>query len=147
MIIGLAASRFQSRRMEFDADRYAARVAGSKCFKNALLELGMLDLSSQKTWHEIASNSFKADEIQAFPESIQKYRSLIDHATVNRIKTHLMLQKTSWLDTHPSMKERFESIEKENAKGNFMVDVPATVLISNFNQTVKKAMIEKYLRQ
>lgn len=146
MIIGLAASRFQSRHMEFNADKYAARVAGSKSFENALMELTLLELTSQKTWHDIAENSFKADDIEAYPESMRLNRSRIDRQTVNRIKTELMLQKTKWHDTHPSLKDRIGGIRKENSEGMIHHEDPASILLTDFNRTVKNAMIQKYLR-
>ena len=53
MVAGHGVSCLMLRQMEFDADRYEARVAGSDTFVQTCQALGLLQVASQAAMNEL----------------------------------------------------------------------------------------------
>ena len=53
MQAGAALSASLSRQMEFDADRYSARVVGARVTAATLSEIPRLDAAAQAAWAEV----------------------------------------------------------------------------------------------
>jgi hypothetical protein len=53
MRLGWGLSGAMSRQMEFDADRYAARLVGARTFAETLAELGVVQAASHQSWGEV----------------------------------------------------------------------------------------------
>lgn len=132
------------REMEFDADRYEARLAGSDQFLDTSRRLALLatasraaisDLREQYTEKRLADDYFRllVHRADGMPEKIRK---LIEEDRAER--------KTGWFDTHPADVERNASAQREAAEGLFHVDGPASCLFRDFVSTCKKETLKFY---
>ncbi len=76
MMLGNAISCFLLRQMEFDADRYEARVAGSAAFESTALKLQGLGLAARCAQHDLGEFSSAARLPDDFPKLVQEnYRA------------------------------------------------------------------------
>ena len=144
-IAGHAVSSLMMRQMEFDADRYEARVAGTGAFEQTAQRLPMLGLAQhaalndlQRAWQERRLCDDLATLIRHRDEQMPpQVRKQIADATRGA--------KTGWFDTHPSDADRVVSVRRENAPGVFTVDAPATRLFNDFEEVSRLATLRFYL--
>ncbi len=148
MVIGHFVSCFMLRQMEYDADRYEARVAGSDTFAETAKRLPMLALAHQgahqdlaQSWQEnrLADNlpllvTANYDQLRRQPEAVTK----ISQAVLQR--------KTGFFDTHPAERDRIASAGREKAPGIFRLEQPASVLFGDFG-TLSSTVTLDYYRQ
>ena len=55
MLLGHGVSSFMLRQMEFDADRYEARVVGSDVFAETVERLGMLNVAASAAFSDLGA--------------------------------------------------------------------------------------------
>lgn len=124
-----------SRQMEFDADRYETRVAGSQNFENTSIQITRLS---------IAANNVQEEQNDAWYQNQQ----LVDDLTAAIISEYHHQQKdmdkqvleyinegnTHWQDTHPCDKERIENAQQEQTEGIFNLTSPAADLITKIDK-------------
>ncbi len=148
MLLGNAIGAWMSRQMEFDADRYAARLAGSENFKHTTLQLARLGLAHAEvmrninlTWedHQCLVNDLSAAVVYALaqqPKNIEE-----------KIEKNMELERSERFDTHPSDIERIENAMLENAEGIFQVELPAQSLMTGFTELSGDTTYRYYRRQ
>lgn len=144
MFLGHVVAGFLLRQMEFDADRYETRLAGSQAFEATCRRLRLLGLAWQKTQNDMGeyySEGRLADNVpklllhnvQKLPPDAQKFVSeLIDKS------------EASWFDSHPADKDRIASAAAEQAAGAFRSQLPAAVLFDNFDAAGKNVTWDFY---
>lgn len=144
MFVGNAVSGFMMRQMEFDADRYEARLVGSKSFESECRQLMLLQFAYRGAQSDLgmffregrlADNLPKliALNIEQLPEEVKQVAvKLVDES------------KTGIFDTHPSDRERIDSAYAENAPGVFRSHLPATALFTNFDAAAKGVTLDYY---
>ena len=119
--------------MEYDADRYEARLAGSEhfeetCFRLHWLGYGLQDYLRNQMMVR-ASGENTGNPIQDFVrhcESLSEYDE-------KRIMKQIKKAESGWFDTHPSDTDRIESARRENAPGVFRSELPAEVIFQKFD--------------
>ena len=87
MTLGNAISCLRRRQMEFDADRYEARVAGSEAFESTALELQGLGLAAQRAQQDLENFWIEACLPDDFPELVQENYISFSKDALNRIRT------------------------------------------------------------
>jgi Zn-dependent protease with chaperone function len=144
MWIGHAVSCLMLRQMEFDADRYETRVAGSETFARSCEKLGLLNVASQAAMNELQMawrERRLCDDLSWLIRSREKEMPDELRAAVIKAATG---GKTGWFDTHPAPAERIASAKAENAEGVFDVDAPATMLFKDFRELSRRATVAFY---
>ena len=146
MNIGHWISSFLSRQMEFDADRYEARLAGSDTFGETAVELNLLNtafgLCSQqlsRSW----GDGFLVDDL---PGLVGSYRKSFAPEMAKRVLASIEEQTTGRFSTHPCDKDRIESARQEAARGIFRLQEPAPVLFTDF-ESLSQDVTDWYYKQ
>lgn len=146
MMLGHVISCFMLRQMEYDADRYEARVAGSDCFAATARRLRELGAATEDAFASL-QNAWRdgrlADDL---PRLIHSQVSRMTKDQRAAIERQVRNMTTGLFDTHPADRDRVASVNKEAAAGIFDLDPPATVLCRDF-EALSKATTRSYYRQ
>jgi Zn-dependent protease with chaperone function len=133
MAIGHSMSCFMLRQMEYDADRYETRLAGTEAFaetNRALLVLGLAtDMTNQVTMLSWIRNSRLPDDLGALIDALA---DTIPQDTILRMETALAKSRAGFFDTHPAHGERLANARRENAPGVIHLPGPAMLLFKDF---------------
>ena len=124
MIGGGYVTGMLSRQMEFDADRYAARVTGSRALREMFEELAVLDAAAysanwdlERTWREgkVGDN---------FPALIIANLGQMPPENRTQVVAHAMKATVGMYADHPSMADRIRRAEAEAEPGVFDLTCP-----------------------
>lgn len=144
MMVGHLISSFLLRQMEFDADRYEARLAGSETFESTcrrLREVGMAFQSSVGSMQESLDDKRLGDDL---PKLLSSRLGHITPEIAKAIHEQSSESKTNWLDTHPCDSERIASAYKEASEGIFQLERPASDLFCNYDALSKNVTWDFY---
>jgi hypothetical protein len=144
MMIGHGVSSFALRQMEFDADRYEARVAGSDTFVKTAERLELLQVAAHAAFDDLQSAWREKRLCDDLPSFIQSREGDIPAELRKALAKHNAEGKTGWFDTHPANADRNKSARREAAKGIFDIDAPATLLFRNYDDLAKRATVAFY---
>ncbi|WP_339910037.1 M48 family metallopeptidase, partial [Symmachiella dynata] len=106
MLVGHAVSGFMLRQMEYDADRYETRVAGSETFaetSHRIRQLGVAYGLTQQTVVGLLNQGLYPDNI---PKVMLKLGGELTPKALRQIKQSGDEEKTGIFDTHPCDKDR-----------------------------------------
>ena len=147
MHAGHAISCFMLRQMEYDADSYEAKLAGSETFESTASRLRMLNVATRIAFEDVRQ-SWASNRL---PENLPL---LIDHKATSlpaevqqKLATSAASEKTGWFDTHPCDADRVRAVRRLNEPGVFRLTEPATRLFSDFaelSKTVTRHQYEKH---
>jgi Zn-dependent protease with chaperone function len=144
MVIGHGLSCFLTRQMEYDADRFMARVAGSETFEEIARRLALWDVSSQVTFSLAGQWWFKDRYPDDLPTLIVTNAERIPRKLHRKIQKSLNKSRTGIFDSHPCLKDRMANVSQEATDGIFHFDEPATVLIQNYAKLSSQASLKLY---
>lgn len=144
MVLGHAISGTLSRQMEYDADRWAARLIGSEVYGSALLKMHTLGVGYQLAqqqlgiWH---GEGVLADNLSDL--TIVAVRAM---PMETRVKIHEAIgsERGSLFDTHPNHRARVASIDREEARGTFQVEGQARDLFAHFDEASRGVTWDLY---
>jgi Zn-dependent protease with chaperone function len=132
MQAGHAISCFMSRQMEFDADSYEAKVAGSTEFAKTAERLQLLGAAHGAAMND-AYQTFQTKELpDDLPALVVWRESVIPDKVRQQVTEHLQESKTLWNQTHPADSDRIRAALALNAEGLFHLENPASELFSDF---------------
>lgn len=137
MMVGHLVSGFLMRQMEFDADRYEARLAGSQCFATTSKRLTLLGVANQGALADLGQFYAEGRLVDNLPALININLNKLPSQVVQKVKEAVKEEKTGWFDTHPATHERIASAKNEETEGVFRLKAPASVLFSNFSREAK----------
>jgi Zn-dependent protease with chaperone function len=144
MHAGHAISCFMLRQMEYDADSYEAKLAGSDGFESTVLQLRILNVATQIAYENVRQ-SWASHRL---PENLLL---LIDHKASSlppevhqKLSTSAASQKTGWFDTHPCDADRIREVRRLNEPGVFRLTEPAARLFSDFEEVSKAVTRHQY---
>jgi Zn-dependent protease with chaperone function len=144
MQIGNVISCGLLRQMEYDADRYEARISGSRSFEETVHQLHLLQMGSRAV-HEDLWVSWKDRHLaDNLPLLLTAKVAEISDKVQGDIAKAISESKTGLLSTHPSDSARIRNAFKENAEGVFQAMGPASQLFSNFDGLCKAATLFYY---
>jgi len=144
MVVGSAISSFLLRQMEFDADRYEARLAGSEAFERTARALPVLAVAAQGAQSDLGdfwAESRLADDL---PALVVANRVQIPHEVRGQIEAELEARRTGVFDTHPADHQRIASARREDAPGVFQHEGPARLLFRDFEALCRLATTDYY---
>lgn len=132
MWVGNALSGFMLRQMEFDADRYEARLVGSTTFEQTCRELGRLGLSYQQSLDALDQSWREGRLADDLPGLVRAHRQSLGAEVIQALARHADEQDTGLFDTHPSDKDRIAGARREGDRPLFRSRHLATVLFRDF---------------
>ncbi|MCA9017255.1 MAG: M48 family metalloprotease, partial [Planctomycetaceae bacterium] len=137
MMVGHLVSGFLMRQMEFDADRYEARLVGSRCFAATSKRLTLLGVANQGALSDLGQFYAEGRLVDNFPALININFKKLPEDVLQAVDASIEEEQTGWFDTHPATLERIASVQNEESEGVFRLKAPATVLLSDFSREAK----------
>jgi hypothetical protein len=131
--------------MEFHADSCAINVSGSEKFESMLI-----CLRQQTILHSLAYQSFQQfwEKKHQVPDNIPEYLIKLEKqmpANFHEEARNTLLNETSGLwATHPTAAQRIQKCRQQEAAGIFHLELPATVLFSDFIGTSRTVTYMHY---
>lgn len=144
MISSHAVCGFMLRQMEFDADRYEARLAGSDQFEATVRRMALLNVAQQAAVAELQAFHKEGRLGDDLPRFIMANLEQLPANVISKVNQSFDEATTHFLDTHPANKDRIAAIGEENAPGIFHLDRPATVLFYNLEALSKNVTWDFY---
>ena len=144
MWIGHVISCFMLRRMEYDADGFEARFAGSEAFESTALQLPMLGAAQNAALSDLRRSYGEGKLADDLPSLVSFHAGRIPTDVQAQIREGSLERKTGWLDTHPADRDRIAAARRLDAPGVFDVDAPATVLFKDYGQLCRLASAFTY---
>jgi Zn-dependent protease with chaperone function len=145
MLVGHAVGCFMLRQMEFDADSYAIKLAGSKAFEEITARMRLLSYAMDRSYKDLRT---KWNINRALPEDFPDY--FLDHhaQTPESIQTQLLdrlgMARTRWFDTHPADADRIRAARQAAEPGILSLTSSATNLFSNFAALSRQVTLLHY---
>src|SRR6266404_2817405 len=139
MHIGHAISCFMLREMEYDADRYETRLAGSESFARTISKLQTLSAASQWAYRKMEESWRNRRLPENLPCFINLSTKNVPAETRRKIDEAVARKKTRIFDTHPCDADRLRAAQALNQKGIFHLREPAANLFNDFSELSKAA--------
>ena len=133
MLVGHIVGGFMLRQMEYDADAYEIKVAGSECFEQTTRKLATLDAAWNQTQkHLVASWKHSKSLPDNLPELIRHAHQGLPSQVLQQIDDTLGFHRTGLFDSHPSPADRIRRARQANEPGIFQDERPAAALFASF---------------
>jgi Zn-dependent protease with chaperone function len=144
MYVGHVVAGFMLRQMEFDADKYEARVAGSETFAATARQLRMLGIAWQGAEADLASYHREGRLADNLPKLMQSNLTQLPLEAGEFVNKLIAETDTGMFDSHPADRDRIASARAEQAAGVFRSDLPASVLFGSFETAAKGVTWDYY---
>src|SRR5262249_8006072 len=128
MYIGALVSSLMLRQMEFDADRYEARVEGSDMFAVTSERIIMLTVAQNAAFHALHKSWREGRLGDDLPRLLIEREKTMPDEVRKAVRKKLLEARTGWFDSHPCHADRIASAKREEAPGIVRLDGPARVL-------------------
>lgn len=137
MHVAHAISCAMSRQMEFDADRYQARLTGADNFEKTFDRIVALSAAHSLVMGDLA-DAWKDRRLgDDLPGLIAAKVDEMPRELREAVKTLADERKTAVFSTHPTDRARKKRVRKENAVGVLRATGPASALFMNFESACK----------
>jgi Zn-dependent protease with chaperone function len=145
MLVGMTVCGFMVRQMEYNADAYEIKVAGSECFERIERKLATLDAAWQETRTYLRA-SWKQNKTlpDNLPELIRHAHQRLPPPVLRKIDDTLGFHRTGLFDSHPSPADRIRQARKANDPGIFHDDRPASSLFASFEHPARFVTLLHY---
>jgi hypothetical protein len=144
MYVGHFFGSYLLRQMEFDADRFETRLAGSGAFEQTARQLHALNVAAQGAYADLREFYREGRLGDDLPRLIMARASQLSPEIKKAIDKDIAMRKTGMFDTHPCDGDRIVAAKREDVDGVFQVELPASVLLTNFDASSKGATLEFY---
>ncbi len=133
------------QEMEFDADRYEARVAGSHKFAKTVRRIQKLAFGQAGSIEDLGR--FHAEG--RLPDNLCQLAvanvDLLPPEIIRNIEEQIRTGETGRFDTHPADRERIANAERENAPGTLRLECPAEILFRDATALGRHLTFKIYL--
>ncbi len=126
MHAGHAISCFMLRQMEYDADSYETKLAGSDAFELTASRLRILNAATQRAYEDVRQSWASNRLPENLPLLIDHKASSLPAEIQQKISTSAASEKTGWFDTHPCDADRIREARRLNERGVFRLAEPTT---------------------
>jgi Zn-dependent protease with chaperone function len=144
MWVGQAISCFMMRQMEYDADRYEARLVGSSTFEATMRDIRILGLSHQKSMSDLEVSWRENRLADSLPDLTRVNRDRMPADVRRELDKHAQQDRTKLFSTHPADEERCVSVRRETLPPVFQSDLPATSLFRDFAGLSRAVTLDYY---
>lgn len=145
MMIGHLVAGYMLREMEFDADRYEARLAGSDTFESTCRRLSILGAGMQAAQNDLGTFYREGRLADDLPRLIMANVDEFPDSLVEEINQGIDQSETGMFDTHPADKERIASARREQAAGVFTLERPASELFRCYDEICRNVTWDFYV--
>ncbi len=145
MAIGNLLSAFMSRQMEFDADRYEMKLAGTETFIATFRRLQQLNAGMELALDHIITKWKKERKLfDRIPEFVADRADNIPAEIQGRLYASAARRKTGLFDSHPSDAERIRRAIKAAEPGILHGAAPASGLFTDFSGLSRRVTLHFY---
>jgi hypothetical protein len=144
MYVGHLVAGFMLRQMEFDADKYETRLAGSDNFAATSRQLRLLGLAWHGAEQDLASYYRDGRLVDDMPRLLLSNLKQLPKTAHDFVDKSTAEMKTGWFDTHPADNDRIAASAAERASGVFHSQLPASVLFGSFDTASKGVTWDYY---
>ena len=136
--VGVLISGFMSRQMEYHADAFEIRLAGSDAFETTIRKLATLEAAQEVVQKQIqATWNTKKQLPDNLSELLRRAHQNLPHPVLQKIDDTLGLHRTGFFDTHPSAADRIRKARRAGQPGIFHDERPATELFAAFEHPAR----------
>ena len=149
MQVGLLLSAFLSRQMEYDADRYEARLSGCDAFEKSMVDLARLGLAEHWAMSDLSQAARAQKLVDDLPHLILANLDQIDArpGLAEQLREDALGGEHHPLSTHPAHRDRIAMVRRENSSGIFTVEAPGTIVFDDFPALCRAATRHHYTHQ
>jgi Zn-dependent protease with chaperone function len=144
MHAGTAISCFMLRQMEYDADSYEAKVAGSDAFEETASRLRVLNVATQMAYEDVRQSWASRQLPEDLPLLIGHKAGTLPDEVHQKLADSTSSAKTGWLDTHPCDADRVQECRRLKEPGVFRLKEPAMGLFGDFAAVSKAVTRHQY---
>jgi hypothetical protein len=131
--------------MEYDADSYEIKLAGSAAFEQTAKRLNVLGAATKHSYQSMRAAWNTSRRLpDNFPAFLAKMETKMSKETRTEIEDTVGLSRTGIFDTHPSFGDRIRRARQAGEPGVFHLDYPATMLFANFDAIAKQVTFLHY---
>ncbi|MBU6950628.1 M48 family metallopeptidase [Hahella sp. HN01] len=143
-LFNLRVTRWMSREMEYDADRYESWVAGSETFQSTAVALWNMSMSQQRR-DEIWQSAWNEDRlIDNLPQTIAQLAAELSQEEIDAVRAKMDERQTNVWDTHPADNDRIAHAESLGYEPVWTDEFPATELMPDFDALCKIVTLRIY---
>jgi Peptidase family M48 len=144
MYVGHLVAGFMLRQMEFDADKYETRLAGSENFAATSRQLKLLAIAWRGAEHDLASYHREGRLVDNLPTLLLSNLKQLPKEAHEFVSKMTADTETGWFDSHPADRDRIAAAAAERAPGVFQSELPARVLFNSFDAAAKGVTWDYY---
>ncbi len=144
MLLGNFAAGYLSRQMEYDADGFEIKLAGSRGFAESTQKLLTLNIANTKTIDDINAMIQEERLPDNYPLLIAANMEIWEDDWKSAVVKIIDESKTGVYDTHPCDKDRIAAAEKAVESGVFHCRQPASLLFRNFLGLCREVSVDFY---
>ena len=145
MHAGHGVSCFLMRQMEYNADDYMIKVAGTGTFEHTATRLLLLGEASQQSYKAMRT---AWDSSRHMPDNFPAFLARVERQLTpeqrNKVAERMALSRSSIFDTHPAVCDRLARARRANEPGIFQLEQPATLLFTDFDAVAKTLTVRHY---
>lgn len=144
MMLGHLISGILLREMEFNADCYEIRLAGSDCFESTTRQMALLNAATQGAFAdlgEFASEGRLGDDL---PRLIVANARQVTAEGLRLINEQVDEEKAGIFSTHPSSRDRIAQAREDAAPGVFHLELPTASLFRDFSALSRTCTFDLY---
>lgn len=145
MYIGWLIGGFMMRQMEYDADAWEIKLAGSETFERTQRKLATLSAAMEKMYKQIHVQWEKTQQLpDNLSELLRQNHESLSPETLQKIEDASGLERTGLFDSHPSLADRIRAARRAQEPGVFHDDRPAAELFSSFDHPARFVTLLHY---
>lgn len=145
MYIGLLIGGFMMRQMEYDADAWEIKLAGSETFERTQRKLATLSVAMEQTYRQIRERWQRTRQLpDNLSEMLRQNHESLSAATLQKIEDASGLERTGLFDSHPSLADRIRQARRAADPGVFHDDRPASELFCSFDHPARFVTLLHY---
>jgi Zn-dependent protease with chaperone function len=145
MFFGHVVSGFLSRQMEYDADRYEARMVGAGCFAETMWRFRVLGLAEQGAYADLRSTWQQRRLPEDFPKLVMANIPQVPEGVVEAVRKEMERASTALFSTHPADRDRIARARRDSpGEGIFHLEGPATDIFQDFDALARATSLEMY---
>jgi Zn-dependent protease with chaperone function len=145
MLIGHVIAGFMLRQMEYDADTWQIKVAGSETFEVTHRKLATLEAALKGTYKQIQAQWRKERRLpDNLSELLRQTHESLPPTVLQKIDDRLGFRRTGLFDSHPSPADRIRQARMSSEPGIFHDNRPASSLFASFEHPARFVTLLHY---